>query len=94
MWIAERNSTKASTDEDRAMAQENYGQFDNKELARRRLLEAVQEELKYHINRNVAYVNTYCIIRLAGILEELQDHVTDSAEVDGLRFRIREVNLT
>ena len=92
MWTAERNSTAARTDEDRAMAYVNYGTFDTRAEAFGKLMKAVTDEMVYHVNKSTVYINTYCIKRLATILEYLQDNpIENISEADGLRFSLREV---
>ena len=91
MWRADRDSVqKGATDEDRAMAHENYGvRFADRDDARSALLRAIHDEIKYHVNRSVTQFNAYCVIRLAYILDQLLENPEmDSVESDGLRFRI------
>ena len=90
MWIAERESTKAQTDEDRAMAYVQYGQRQDRDDARSSLLHGILDEIKYYTDTSVTQFNSYCVIRLSNILGRLlEDPELDSAEHDGLRFTIR-----
>jgi hypothetical protein len=91
MWTALRESTRAHTDEDRAMAYVNYGSSETRTEARALLIEAIRSELFYHANQSEHYLSPECIIRLATILGTLiGDRSLNVSEHDGLRFQIRE----
>jgi len=90
MWTAERDSTFARTDEDRAMAHVSYGSVVNRDDARNMLIDAIKDEIRYFVDGPIQYFNAYCVTRLCNILDQLREDPTrNEAEYNGLRFRIR-----
>lgn len=89
-WYGLRRSTKAKTDEDRAMATVNLGGtanegFTTREEARQALLRLIADESV----EIAGYSDLEALTRLTKIMQQLLANPThNSAEVDGLWFGV------
>lgn len=91
MWVAERMSITAMSDEDCAMAYVNFGSFDDRDLARSALLHGIMDEVRYFVDGSPVNFHSYCVIRLAIIHNQLmEDPELNVSDNDGLRFQIAE----
>ncbi len=84
MWIAERQAISPSTDENAAMAYQKFGRFETRGEALRHLIMGIASE-----------IDSWTAMRMSAGRERqafkiLNGTNVDKAEVDGIRWQVRE----
>lgn len=89
MWSATRQITGPARDEDVEMAYKWFGNYKNREVARKVLIQAVYDEIEAWLDSRYD-LDGYCQRRLDAIVTRLHAGEDVVAE-DGLEFAIRDV---
>jgi hypothetical protein len=91
MWIAEREIVNPSNEENAAMGYIESDRFAEKSDAKAALIAMIEKELAGWRSHSTQGLGTDAVIaRETEALERLQSDAVDVAEVDGVRWGIRE----